>query len=733
MKHKRIILSSILTCAPLIFNAPVEAQWTKCGPLGGSATSLALLGSRLFAGTAANPYYFSMGSGIYLSDDSGGSWRQSNTGLSDTNVLALAAEGTKLFASTQDSGIFRSIDSGATWTRLRSFQSWKPACRLATIGSMIFAATDSNGIFRTTDEGASWSAANVGLKESNIHSLAVVGSVLFANASYDGDGGVYKSIDSGQTWSKVCAAMFDIAAVGNTLFGCIYGGQQGVMYSLDSGATWHLGGGGPGGCGVYYSLASSGGVVFCFHTQDGGVAHSTDSGRTWTSDNVGCFSAIATLGSDLFLANTEGVHRTTDNGTTWVLSNNGMYPFATTPGGSITTLLTTASGLFAVSTTGGLLYSTDEGIDWRSRDNGLEGSTYVGQALAEHGTTLFASAQGLFRSSNDGASWAALSSNALPVDGLGSALPLNNFASIGTDLFASSNWGIFRSSDNGVTWEETDNSVEFSQSGDTYKIVTAIVALGTDLIAALDEGSIFRSTDLGLTWHPIRHGNADEETVTGLSVADSFLFLSLRNSAGQQVLRSSDEGTSWNNVPAGLTDFSMLMTVNSDVFAASTEGVIRSTDGGQNWETVNEGLPDLDLTSLAASNSYLFAGTYSGLWRRPISEIVKPAKIPPPPPPVITSNVAERADQIGGLTLRLFPNPATSTLTVNITLARRGHVRITLVDLLGTEIGSLDAGDLPAGERSLLWNLPSNIPNGRYECRVDIEGAVFQELVIVTR
>jgi hypothetical protein len=318
MTNSKLFLSAFLTLLIIILQTRAEAQWKRCGPQGGSVTSFAVLGSTLFAGTAGSPDYPSQGSGVLQSSDSGATWYESNAGLSDTNVLALTSENANLFASTASAGVFRSTDGGSSWKALPGLKTTKPVCAFAVIGRIVLAATDSEGIFVSGDEGITWKVVNAGLKEQNIHKLAVIGSVVFANASFDGEGGVYRSSDSGKSWSEVSKSMFDIAAVGSTLFGCVYGGQGGVMFSEDSGVTWQLRGGSFGGHGVFYSLASFGSVVFSFHTQKygEGVAHSSDSGKSWTTDSgLNGLNVVAILGTNLFVGNADGMFRSPIAGT----------------------------------------------------------------------------------------------------------------------------------------------------------------------------------------------------------------------------------------------------------------------------------------------------------------------------------------------------------------------------------------------------------------------------------
>jgi hypothetical protein len=136
--------------------AGTYARWINC--LASSDTSL-------FMGTPA---------GIFRSSNNGTSWTKVNTGLTDTNVTALAVSGSTIFAGTST----QTIDS------VYEYNGW------------YFGAIAGGGIFRSTDNGATWAAVNAGfpaiqtqlrgaLTDMDVRSLAVCGGTLFAG-SYAG-------------------------------------------------------------------------------------------------------------------------------------------------------------------------------------------------------------------------------------------------------------------------------------------------------------------------------------------------------------------------------------------------------------------------------------------------------------------------------------------------------------------------------------------------------------------
>ncbi len=127
----------------------LHAQWIETnGPYGGDITCFAVDSTTIFAGTYSG--------GVFLSTNNGQSWTAAKAGLINTNTLALATDGTNLFAGTQGAyggGFFISTDNGTSW----SARGLAPlgVTVLALKGTNLFAG--SNGLFLSTNNGASWS------------------------------------------------------------------------------------------------------------------------------------------------------------------------------------------------------------------------------------------------------------------------------------------------------------------------------------------------------------------------------------------------------------------------------------------------------------------------------------------------------------------------------------------------------------------------------------------------
>jgi photosystem II stability/assembly factor-like uncharacterized protein len=217
---------------------------------------------------------------------------------------------------------------------------------------------------------------------------------------------------------------------------------------------------------------------------------------------------------------------------------------------------------------------------------------------------------GVFLSTNNGTSWTATALQSTDVF----CLAVNS-ADSGTGsaiLFAGSEFGIvYTSNDNGASWSASHVPWPATE-------IYALAVAGPDLFAGNADYDVFRSTDNGTTWMAVNNGLTDIH-VYGLAVSGTNLFAGTW--AG--VFVSTDRGTSWTPANTPFSDFPQMVQFESNLFAATNGGVIfRSTNNGTSWMAVNGGL-NVAVYALAIAGDNLFAGTNrSGVWRRPLSEMV---------------------------------------------------------------------------------------------------------------
>jgi photosystem II stability/assembly factor-like uncharacterized protein len=288
-------------------------------------------------------------------------WVAVNTGLTNTNVLALGlspgfATDSTLFAGTDGGGVFKSMDGGANWTQVISgltdldVEALGLSPGFATDNTLFagtFLGAVSGGVFKSADGGANWTQVISGLTNLDVRALGLSPSFATDNTLFAGTfgGGVFKSTDGGANWTGVIAGLtdLDIVALGlspgfatdSTLFAGTRGG--GLFKSTDGGANWSDADAGitdPDVMALGLSPSFATDNTLFAGTLGGGVFKSTDRGANWSAANSGITNpdilALAVspdfASDDTVLTGSYdgGVFDSTDGGANWTAANAGL-------------------------------------------------------------------------------------------------------------------------------------------------------------------------------------------------------------------------------------------------------------------------------------------------------------------------------------------------------------------------------------------------------------------------
>ncbi|MCE1191324.1 MAG: hypothetical protein LWW96_04130, partial [Acidovorax sp.] len=233
--------------------------------------------------------------------------------------------------------------------------------------------------------------------------------------------GMHLSDDGGATWSAAITQPTDRrlkAAVAHpataaTLYTASYG--SGIFRSTDGGAHWAACANTGLNLNAYALVVDSGGTLYA--ATQGGVFASADC-ATWAIHSTGLPNA-AGLYSPTVLAvdpanpgrvyagvDGAGIYRSGNGGGTWTAAstqpaNTDVRALQIKPGSGAT--------VFAASYGGGAFKSTDGGATWASCASQPPNLNLLSLAMDNAGSLFAGSEAGVFVSSNDCASWAALS------------------------------------------------------------------------------------------------------------------------------------------------------------------------------------------------------------------------------------------------------------------------------------------------------------------------------------
>ncbi len=213
--------------------------WSRLGDglEGREVLSLALAGDEVLAGTD---------DGLFVSVSHCGAWRRLPTVIAGTDVhprvrdVAVRSDGVVLAATS--AGLLRSADGGERWER-KVLGLGGSAEALAVAGSGLTLAATPLGFFKSADGGATWAAVSAGAPDGRVQNLAFLPGndrVVFASSSR----GLMRSADQGRTWEHRGGGLplLDITGLamdpnGRTIFVSEFS-EGGVWQSLDAGETW---------------------------------------------------------------------------------------------------------------------------------------------------------------------------------------------------------------------------------------------------------------------------------------------------------------------------------------------------------------------------------------------------------------------------------------------------------------------------------------------------------------
>jgi len=261
-------------------------EWRMIGPYrGGRVTTV--------AGVADKPMLYYMGAtggGVWKTENAGTTWENISDEFfkvgtigavavseSDNNVLYVGTGEAPIRGVTTSSGdgMWKSTDAGKTWKHIGLENSGQiarieihpsnPDIAWVAVQGQIWGPNEERGVFRTTDGGDSWEhvlkvsadtgATDLSLDPTNPRILYAAmwnhGRKPWFIKSGGTDGGIYKSIDGGDSWDKLTGGLpemvgkigVDVSASNpDRVYAIIEAEPEkgGLWRSDDAGKSWSL-------------------------------------------------------------------------------------------------------------------------------------------------------------------------------------------------------------------------------------------------------------------------------------------------------------------------------------------------------------------------------------------------------------------------------------------------------------------------------------------------------------
>ncbi len=659
----------------------------------GCVTYDALNPNIVWVGTGENVggRHVGFGDGVYKSTDGGNSF--TNVGLKasehiskivvhpgNSDVVWVVAQG-PLWSKGGERGIYKSTDGGKTWKRTLGDDEWVGATDLALDPrnpDIMYAATwqrhrsaaaylgggPGSGIHKSTDGGNTWTPLKAGLPTSNMGKIGLAISpqqpdVIYAAIELDRrTGGVYKSTNKGESWTKQSDAVsgatgphyYQELYASPHVFDKLYLMDVRVQISNDGGKTF-------GRMKEENKHSDNHAIVFrkdnpnwMLVGTDGGLYESFDNGDNWrfvSNLPITQFYKVAVDDATPFYNvfggtqdnSTEGGPSRTDNAqgiqnSDWkvVLDWDGHQP-ATEPGNP-----DIMYGERQEGTLSRIDMKTGEIVDIQPQP--AEGEPYERFnwdspiLVSPHKpTTIYFASQRVWKSENRGDAWTAISpdltknQNRLQLPIMGTTQGYDN----AWDLLAMSNY----------------NTITSLSESPAQKDL---------LYAGTDDGLIQITEDGGKTWRKI-----DITALPGVPAtafindikADLFdagtVYVALDNHKSGDfkpyLYVSRDKGVSWKSIANNIPDRTLVWRlvqdhVKKDLLFVGTEwGIYFSINGGQSWTQLKGGLPTIpfrdlaiqkrenDLVGASFGRSFYILDDYSPLRQLTEDTLMKEAKL----------------------------------------------------------------------------------------------------------
>lgn len=490
-------------------------------------------------------------------------------------------------------------------------------------------------VYLSEDEGANWRRLNFPR-----HFLGTVRAVSFdpsdarvllaaVNGEQSGFGGVWRSVDGGETWTLPGtiqgASAEALARWGRDPKVVLAGTHQGVWRSEDGGATWAR---------ISQPWNHEMRVVTAVALDPGsrdviyaGTPHlpwkSADGGKTWNSIHDGMLddSDVFSIFVDperpqrILASACSGIYRSETAGVKW-------SKFAGIPASHRRTHVIrqhpSQPNVIYAGTTLGLLRSADGGATFRQLNN-MHILSMVFHPSDPKVMYMATERAGLWRSRDGGVT-------AEPVNqGFVNRKVLNLAASGGTmylnTIQDGNDGGVFQSDDAGTTWRLSANA---ARVGDNHLHHLAGHPSEAGVLYAANERRLYRTVDGGNAWKPMAlpaAGQGRDLRITALALTGTGQGVSILLGTDHGLWRAGSAGTGWALV--GVTKADRMPRVLS-IVQAGARIIVRtsstlyvSEDAGATWRPVALLLPTsviYDIALSAAPGDPILIATAKGLY-----------------------------------------------------------------------------------------------------------------------
>jgi len=668
------------------------------------------------------------GFGVLKSTDMGETWNV--IGLTDAlHIPAMdihPLDPNTLYASVmafrsfgQNKGIYKSTNGGVNWNRVLFVSDstsgvdvrvspddlnivyaamWE---RVRTPPSVSKTGGITSGLYRSSNAGADWQLLGVSqgipapAATTGRISIAVAQSnpnvvySIFKTTTGNNISGIYKSTNKGLNWATMSMSgvqssgfdwYFGLIEVDPTNPNTVYIGSVDI-FRTTNGSNWvnltnsysgsfdqqhpdqHV---------LWINPANPNNLI---NGNDGGIFKTGTGNAPWTKSYDLPISQFYASNID-HLNPLRKIGGTQDNGS-MITFDGGTDNWEVIYGGDGFTAhvdYTNSNIIYCASQNGGLGRSTNNGVSFSNITNGLSGrfnwsTPYI--LDNQDPAILYAGSHMIFRSTNRGTSWTAISG----------------------DLTRGPNGRL-----------GTITCITSGVAGNNQRVIYT----GTD------DAKISVTTNSGANWLDVT-GSLPQRYVTDIrcdsrNPAIAYVTLSGFNidERNTRIYRTTNYGSTWSNISGNLLNVPANSIIVDEVrdsvlYVGCDAGVYYTTNLGASWAILGTGLPNAPVFDINyhAGSQILCAGTHG----RSIFEI-STANIPIG---IVNNSEIAESFSLG----QNFPNPFNPVTSIKISIPKADYLRLIVYDIRGSEVALLINKNMPKGEYAYEFDA-SNLPSGVY-------------------
>ena len=637
--------------------------WNEIGPFSKNPTTSWNPGQGKITGVAIHPsdtttiYVSSAGGGVWKSTNSGATWTPLIDAVNATwmlleHIAIDSANKTTLYAGLAAGGVIKTRNSGTSWTATGAGPSKVRKIVVNPADSNIVLAACVNGVWRSINGGGLWTqssmedAQDIEFKFDDKNIVFVTGiDRNFLRSTNNGASFTTIALPVGSTSDRtmmgVTAAdpnvVYVIQANGE-VFGKLHKSTNAGLnfttlitgdtttrnfFGYEQNGSGNKGqAGGNMAIGVNPTNADEVHIagIICWKSTNGGTTFAPTTQWKWPAPaanyNHADMHQFEWVKNTLYSTSDGGLYKSTNNATSWtdLTASMGIRQFY-----RIGTSKTTANVI-----TGGL---QDQGsvfrqngttwVDWLGGD-GMDCIIDPTNSMRTIGTTQNG---GIWRTSDAGASFDNLSN---PTAGEW-VTPIAWHPTHKDTVYGGWN-GFYRSNDSGTTWTRLGPA----STSNMYCI--AIAPSNTQYLYANNFDGFFRSKNAGVTWSQLGGPNNTGSDISSIAVSplNPEKIWVTTTAASNNVFVSTDAGSTWTNISAGLPTIgarSIVVDNNAaeDLYLGMNIGVYTRSNNSPTWTVQATGLPLVAVNEVEIQkvSGKLFVATYGrGIWESGLSNSV---------------------------------------------------------------------------------------------------------------